>query len=183
MQKRGAIEMSISTIIIIVLAVAMLIFGMIFIRSIMCSGIVISEQVSTNVQNQIRGLFGANDFGVLCMGEKGEQIKIADGGRRPIVCVFRTEDGGKYNVTLKEIKSASGVPTANVQAWVIDSGFNGNVKVGEDTQTVALLNIPQNTPATTIKLTFEITGPNGAPETHNSLIDVTHVGAFTSAIC
>jgi len=170
------------TIVVIVLAVSMLILGMIFVRSIMCSGIIISEEISSNVQNEIRGLFGANDFGVKCMGEGGEEISIGDGGRRKVTCVVKTEEGGKYSLVLKEIKSLTN-PTQNVQAWVIDSGFDGNVGVGDNDVSVVTLNIPKNTPTTTLKITVEETNPNGVKKLHVSVIDVKHVGAFTSAIC
>jgi hypothetical protein len=183
--RKGAVEMSMSTIVVIVLAVSMLILGMIFTRSIMCSGIIISEEISSNVQNEIRGLFGADDFGVKCMGEGGEEIKIGDGGRRKITCVIKTEEGGKYSLQLKEIKSLipSGASTDVVKGWVIDSGFDGTAGVGDNDVSVVTLNIPRNTPTTTLKITIEETNPTGTKKTHISVIDVKHVGAFTSTIC
>lgn len=180
--RKGAVEMSMGTIVVIVLAVSMLIFGMIFVRSIMCSGIIISEEISSNVQNEIRGLFGANDYGVKCMGEGGEELSIGDGGRRKITCVVKTDEGGKYSLKLQEIKSLTN-PAQNVQAWVIDSGFEGSIGVGEDDVPVVTLNIPKDTPTTTLKITVEETNPAGVKKTHISVIDVKHVGAFTTAIC
>ena len=181
--EKGAVEMSMGTIVVIVLAVSMLILGMIFVRSIMCSGIIISEQISSNVQNEIKGLFGAQDFGVKCMGEGGEEIKIGDGGRRKIFCVIKTEEGGKYGLKMIEIKSLKGAPTASVQDWVKDSGFEGDVSVGDNMESVVLLDIPKNTPTTTLKITIEETNPAGTKKTHISVIDISHVGAFTSTIC
>jgi hypothetical protein len=180
---KGAVEMSMGTIVVIVLAVSMLILGMIFVRSIMCSGIQMSEQISEGVQNEIRGLFGANDYGVKCMGESGEEVTISDGGRRQIGCVIKTEEGGQYSLILKEISSLSGVSTSTVQQWVVDKDFSGSVGVGDNTQIVAVLNIPRNTPASTLKLTVEETGPTGTKQTHILRVNVAHVGAFTSAIC
>ena len=53
MKKRGALELSVGTMIIIVLALTMLILGMIFVRSIMCSGIVLTEEISRCVENEV----------------------------------------------------------------------------------------------------------------------------------
>jgi hypothetical protein len=181
--KKGAVEMSMGTIVVIVLAVSMLILGMIFVRSIMCSGIMMSEQISEGVQNEIRGLFGADDYGVKCMGEGGEEITIADGGTRRVGCVIKTDEGGQYSLRLTEIKSLTGAPTNTVQSWVVDSDYTGYAGVGDSVAEVVILNIPKNTPTTTIKLTIEETAPAGTKKTHISLINIEHVGAFTSAIC
>jgi len=180
--RKGAVEMSMGTIVVIVLAVSMLILGMIFVRSIMCSGIVMSEEISENVQNEIRGLFGANEFGVSCMGEGGEEVKIADGGRRKIICVIKTDEGGEYTIRVKEIKSLKGTPTADVNKWVLVNEWKGSVGVGEKTVDPLILNIPKNTQATTLRIIFEESGPGGV-KTHASTIDVAHMGAFTAAIC
>jgi hypothetical protein len=181
--RKAAIEMSMGTIIVIVLSISLLIFGMIFVRSVMCSGIIMTEEISSNVQNEIRGLFGANDYGVKCLGEGSEEKSIGDGGRRKIICMIKSEEGGQYSLQLKEIKSLAGISTENIQSWIIDSGFDGNVGVGESTQSVVTLNIPKNTPTTTIKIIIEETNPLGMQKTHISILDVKHVGTFTTAIC
>jgi len=181
--RKGAMEMSMGTIVTIVIAVSMLILGMVFVRSIMCSGIQMSEQISEGTQNKIRDLFGAQDYGVKCMGEGGEQITIADGGLRRVGCLIKTDEGGQYSLKLVEIKSLSGVPTDTVKAWVVDEGFTGFAGVGDTMAETVILNIPKNTPKTSLKLTIEETDPLGTKKTHISIIDVEHVGAFTGAIC
>ena len=182
--RKGAIEMSMGTIVTIVLAVSMLILGMIFVRSIMCAGLNISDQIGEGTKNQIRGLFGARDYGIKCMGEGGEEITLGDGGLRRVGCLIKTDEGGQYSLKLVDIKSLTGVPTDTVKTWVVDQDWTGYAGVGETmADTVALLNIPKNTPKTSLKLTIEETDSLGMKKTHISVIDIEHVGAFTAAIC
>ena len=181
--RKGAMEMSMGTIVTIVIAVSMLILGMVFVRSIMCSGIHMSDQISQGTQNKIRDLFGANDYGVKCMGEGGEIISISDGGVRRVGCLIKTDEGGQYSLKLVDIKSLKGATTDTVKAWVVDEGFVGFAGVGDTLAEVVILSIPKNTPKTSLKLTIEETDPVGTKKTHILYIDIEHVGAFAGAIC
>ena len=68
LNKKGGIELSMTTIVIIVISVIILIFGIIFGRNVMCSGIRLTDQVNTAVKNQLRDLFGSDTIGVVCQG-------------------------------------------------------------------------------------------------------------------
>jgi len=180
--KKGAMELSIGTIVIIVLAISMLVFGLVFVKKIMCSGIIITDQISTGVENEIKGLFNVDDYGVKCMGEAGEEIKLADGGRRQIACVIKTDESIEYNLKIKSIESLQGVSTNAVQKWIIDEDWKGTVSAGDKTVSVAVLDIPKNVDATSLKIIVqEIT--DFGEDTHTLYIDVVHLGGLTSAIC
>lgn len=185
--KKGAIELSISTIIIIVLAVVMLILGVVFVRSMMCAGIFIGEQITDGVQNEIRDLFGSNDVGVKCIGEEGKIFKIGTGGARPIACTMIVEEETEYSIKLDSIESKTdSVANRIVEEWVQDDEWEGTVQPGKNgrTEVGALLNIPSNAPKTTLKLNFEITNEDtGAMETHTSYIEVVPIGWFKASIC
>ena len=59
--KSGAMEMSIGTIVTIALLMVVLVLGMYLIRTIMCSGIILTEEISDSVRNEVKGLFGVDD--------------------------------------------------------------------------------------------------------------------------
>lgn len=183
--KKAAIEMSIGTIIVIVLAVAFLVLGLIFVRSIMCSGIQIGEDVSAGVKNEVRNLFQANSYGVKCEGEGSQEIKLATGGRRNIICIVKTEEAARYKVKLKSLESLKGASTAATNKWVLLDNFEGNVVPGGDGKEikVLVLDIPRDTPTTTLKLTFEETKDGVVGDTHISIIDIVPSGFFQSTIC
>jgi hypothetical protein len=118
--KKAALELSIGTIVIIVIAVAMLILGIVFVRSIMCSGIQIGEDVSQGVKNEIKSLFSADNYGVKCEGEGTQDIKLASGGMRKVICIVKTDAQAKYDFNIKSIKSLSGASDSIVKGWLID---------------------------------------------------------------
>ncbi len=182
--KRGALELSIGTIVVIVLAMAMLILGMVFVRSIMCSGIVLTEQISKSTENEIKNLFESRDYGIKCMGEAGEEVKLADGGKRQIFCVSNLDESGRYRLEVKSIESKAGVPTRQVQKWVVDKDWEGELSPGQTTNVVLVLNIPKKVSNTILKVVIEETNlDTGVKKTHVSYIDVVHVGVIKGAIC
>jgi len=181
-KKTGAMEMSIGTIVTIALLMVVLVLGMYLIRTIMCSGIVLTEEVSGNVKNEIKGLFGVEDYGIKCMGEAGKDIALGDGGRRQVVCVINTDTQTDYTLRVKNIESLKGVPINTVREWVLDEDWTGTVSPGQTTVTVLLLDIPREVSNTNLKI--EIEEDDGLnKKTHISYIDVKHVGTLNSAIC
>ncbi len=183
MKKRGAIEFSMTTIIIIVLGVTMLIFGMIFVRNIMCSGIIITDKITENVENEIKSLFGTNDYGVKCMGEAGQEIKIGDGGHRQIACVITVNKETYYELKIDEVKSLSGASQDSVDSWILDQDWSGTVSPGQKTVSVLVLDLPQKVSDTSLKITLNATISGDNTETHTSYINVVHVSGLTSAVC
>ena len=181
MKKRGALELSVGTMIIIVLALTMLILGMIFVRSIMCSGIVLTEEISRSMENEVKNLFGAREYGVKCMGEGGQEVRLATGGRRAFACIINTPTGGRYNL---EVTGVEDITTkADRSDLIADETPEWDVGTDPTTATVAVLNLPRGTPETTLKISILETDPNGVSKTHISYVDITPAGAFTAAIC
>ena len=181
-RKKGALELSISTMVIIVLAVTMLIFGMVFIKKIMCAGIIITDQIGEGIEDEIKRLIELEDFGVKCIGEEGKEIRLGDGGRRQIFCVIKSKSNSEYSLKFKKIESISGVK--DVQGWVVDKDWSGKVQPGLKTVTVAVLDVPYKVSDTSLKIEVEEENKDtGNKETHTLYINIEHVGTLTSAIC
>ncbi len=184
-KKHAAMEMSVGTIVTIVLLMALLVLGLFFIKNIMCSGIILTDQINEKVTNQIKGLFGENDYGVKCMGEGGQEIKLGDGGRRQIVCVVNEKEEKEYRFKMVNIESLKGVSTNNVKNWVLKDD-TGKIKIqpGSKTYSVILLDIPDKVSDTSLSIDIEQEDVGtGAVETHTLIIDVVHVGGVSAAIC
>lgn len=60
-QKRGALELSVGTIVIIVLAMSMLILGLVLVRNIFSGATEASDLINDNVKSQIQKLFNEED--------------------------------------------------------------------------------------------------------------------------
>ena len=184
--KKAALELSMGTIVVLVLSVSMLILGIILIRSIMCSGIEITEELSRGVKNEVKTLFGADRYGVRCAGQGTAEIRLATGGQRRLLCFIRTDTPATYDLDVNII-SLEGASTAVVNRWVISEGRK-DIKVspgGEGAEPIfAVLNIPADAQATTLEI--EITAKNqetGSVESIFSIIDIEPTGAFRRTIC
>jgi hypothetical protein len=184
MQKKAAMEMSMGTIVTIVLLIAVLILGLVFVRKIMCSGIILTDKIDEGLTNEITSLFGQDDYGVKCMGESGQQVKVADGGTRQIFCVINSKEQIEYNLKVKGIESLDGVTTKIVESWILDQDWKGKVSSGKTTKTILVLNIPDKVDNTNIELEIEVENlKTGSKETHNSYVNIVHVGGVSAAIC
>ncbi len=178
--------MSIGTIVILVIAIIMLIFGIVFVRSIMCTGIQVTEDLGEGVKNEVKGLFNAGQFGVKCVGEGSQEIKIGSGGRRKIICIVKTEEETEYDLNVRNVESVKGASGSVLDRWILDEGWSGIVSPGgEGTEaTVLLLDIPKDAPTTTLKITIDaVNGLTGTTRTHVSYIDVVPAGFFRTAMC
>jgi len=185
--KKAALEMSIGTIVIIVIAVTMLILGIVFVRSIMCTGIVWTEELNEGVMDQIRSLFNEDDYGVKCMGEEYKEIKLGSGGTRRIGCVIRTDENIDYSLVVKDIEVLKGASEATVEKWIIDQNYEGDVTSGGkgDSAVVLVMDLPRDAPATKLKITIEEMkgGDPATKDTHISYIDIEPSGFFRTTMC
>lgn len=177
-------EMSIGTLVTIVLLLSVLILGLFLTRRIMCAGITLTDEIDIRVKSEIKSLFGSDDYGIKCMGEGTEDIRLGDGGRRKIFCVSNLKDSATYSLKVKDVKSLRGVSTTNVQNWILDKDFEGPLSPGDETVVVLVLDIPDDTTETALKIEIEEKNLNtDTTQGHVLYIDVTHVGAVVSAFC
>jgi len=182
--RSAAMEMSIGTIVTIALLMVVLVMGMYLIRTIMCAGITLTEDISENVKNEVKGLFGVNAFGVKCMGEDAHKVTLGDGGSRSIACIINTDTQTDYKLRIKNIESLEGISTNIVNDWILDEHSDWSVSPGQTTATVLVLNIPREISNTKLKIEVEETNNlNSNIKTHISYIEIKHVGAIGSAIC
>jgi len=162
------------SLIIVVILVILLILGIIFARDVCSHGIQITENINPAVKNQLTTLFGADNYGVLCMGELGQVIKLGAGGKRQVICMIKTNETLDYELKVNEIDSLRGSTNEEVQKWVLTEGWKGTVNPGgnETEAPILVLNIPKNTPQTTLKLKIIETDNTGSTKIHYSYIDI-----------
>lgn len=159
--KRAAFEMSITTIVILVIALTMLIFGMIFVRNIMCSGMDLLKGVTAGTKSQIDKLFSTQGGQVVCLGQvPTPQTVFAIGETQSVYCGFNVEKTKRFTITKGEVKQVvlPGVEQVPVNTWVSDlvqrevtANLNDQV-----IQPIVYMNVPKDAPEVTftIKLTF-----------------------------
>lgn len=186
MNKRGGMELSMSTIVIIVIAIIVLIFGIIFGRNIMCSGIRATDQIDTAVKNQLRDIFGSDRIGVSCQGEEGSKVKLATGERVSLVCQIKTESPTEYTISIEDPVLLPGgekeVPMK--KSWILKSGWKGNVNPGNIMYAPVLyLNIPRDASKSTVSVKINVRTENGQPEPHYVVFDLQPLNFIQTTMC
>lgn len=101
MNKKGALELSVGTIVIIVIAMAMLILGLVFVRTIFSGATDSVDVINDNVRAEIDKLFSDNDKKVVVNLPDG-QVDIKKGNSFGIVFAVRNtaeaeSTAGKFN--------------------------------------------------------------------------------------
>lgn len=181
--KKAAIELSMTTIIVIVLSLALLILGFVLVRNIMCSSINIITQVGELSEGQIRDLFGAQGGEIQCMGEK-DQIPVYADKTNYIKCIINAEEVADYEFELNINEDDGTIPKETIKKWLSGEGKFRNVAPGDKkSKQIKILRIPDNAPAGDIALDLSVTR-NGEPLESNKLnFKVSRVNFASSALC
>lgn len=190
MKKRGAIELSMSTIVIIVLGVTMLILGMILVRGVMCSALGLTADINTKVSSELERYFGETGDEIVCIGEKGES-NIVPGATSYVWCSIKAPEEAIYTISLVDYSTTvESLSKDTIKSWI---------KKDKDTWTVApndnkpkapiTLSIPKTAPEGSISLKIEA---KKKPKSGGSDITIlsedlnfkiTRVGFIKSAMC
>jgi hypothetical protein len=157
-RKGGAIELSMTTIIVVVLSLTLLIMGFVFVRSIMCGAIGLSGSINEQTQSQINDLFSASGGEIQCFGDGSTPLKIASGSTFEVGCKFDAEETTHYRaeVTIDQDGSTilrKGVTLAELQTWIPVKRFEGDVTTSDnDAKRIALFDLPDDAPEGDISL-------------------------------
>jgi hypothetical protein len=143
--KRAALELSIGTIVILVLAMSMLILGLILVRTIFSGA---TDNVSTmneKVRQEINDLFVEGQKGVLKLAEGNAKIKQGD----PFGVAFGIINTGKTQkfrwstiVEDDNIRKKCGIADREAEAWIATGGTGSvELKSGDTYADRVLFNI------------------------------------------
>jgi hypothetical protein len=134
--KKGAIELSISTIVIIVLAMSMLIMGVILIKNIFAGATTSVDATNAGVKDQINQLFNNNNQKVVVALPNG-QVEIKKGASETVSFGIRNTDTGvagaeafTYTVSASSVQSTCASALSMSQAsQFVTLGASGSVSL------------------------------------------------------
>jgi len=183
--KNAAIELSVGTIIIIVLGVTMLILGMVLVRSVMCNAIGLTGDINTKVSSEINKYFGDSGSEVACIGSGGDAIKLATGQQNIIYCGIKAPASAKYDITVTQVKSGISTLTDDqLKQWLSLDTWSSTVAPGDTLpKKVARINIPSNAPEGSITIQVQINKDGQLLSTQDLDFTVSRVGTIQTAIC
>ena len=186
MNKKAAVELSVGTIVIIVLAMTMLILGIVLVRSIMCGAIGLTGEVNSKVRGEITKLFDATGGEVVCLGSGDKPITLTPGGDAQIVyCAIKATAPSKYKITVKPETIKGSISKERVKSWIIgQTSWEGTVAPGDESpKKVIRLAIPDNAPEELIQMQVEVQKDGTPLPTQDLDFMVRRVGLIRSAVC
>lgn len=183
--RRAALELSIGTVVILVLGVTMLIMGMVVTRSIMCGALGLTGEVNGKVRGELDKLFDSTEGEVACLGS-GDAVKMVPGETNIIHCSIRAPEKATYKIEIASVGStSSSITKETVQKWVATKGaWVGEVAPGDfDSKKPARLVIPNNAPEGNIQLQLKVQRNNELISTQDLDFEISRVGFVRSAAC
>jgi hypothetical protein len=162
--KKAAVELSIGTIVIIVLAMSMLILGLVLIRGIFTGATDNVDELNEKVNQEVKNLFVSNDErAVLRLTEstakvkQGSEFGVAFGVRN-------TEQGAigaatfSYDTNLEDnqIRENCGVSKEVAERWIRFGSGSLSVRPGESDSALIKVSIPEESPLCETKYSIEI---------------------------
>ncbi len=163
--KRAAIELSIGTIVIIVLAMSMLILGIVLVRTIFKGGIDVAEMTTDQLKNQVAQLFG--DDKKLVVYPDSRHIDVEQGKTSGFgIGVKNVQPGSSvdtkfsYEVIVSDpdIRKKCNVGERDAEDWIVTGRSEDNIQIasGDSTATKVLFEIPVGSPLCTIRYRINV---------------------------
>ena len=183
--RKAALEMSVGTIVVIVLAVSMLILGIVLVRSIMCSAIGLTGQVNEKVESELNRLFSDQGGEVQCIGAGGEPVKILPGQTNILYCTIKAPETAEYSFTVASIASDStSLTSEGLQGWLIGDIFTRAIPPGDnEPKKVVRIRIPENAPEALIYLDLDISKNGELISTKTLDFEISRVGVIRNTLC
>lgn len=183
--KHSAIELSIGTIVIIVLAMTMLILGIVLVRSIMCGAIGLTGDVNNKVSGEINRLFGASGGEVVCIGGGEEAVALIPGKTNIVYCSVNADKEAEYEIKAASIKGSI-VTESELQSW-IQGGTSLTKRIAPsvepELQKFLRLAVPNNAPKDLIIIEVEVYKDGKLIASPSLDFEVKKVGTINAAIC
>ncbi|MFH1637335.1 MAG: hypothetical protein ABIB71_02825 [Candidatus Woesearchaeota archaeon] len=151
MKKKGAIELSMTTIIVVVIGITLLILGIKFVYDTMGDVSGLSRTVFEGTQSEIQSLFGKSEDPInvnptsmqLEQGNAGEiKVYIRNGG----------QTGGAFSYTLQVTDLPDEEDKAYAEDWFIADESPADLESGQIFEDVVAVDIPDDATIGTYKL-------------------------------
>lgn len=181
--KKAALELSVSTIVVIVLGVTMLIIGMVLVRNIMCGALGLTGDINSKVQSQINELFGASEGEIQCIGAGSDPVQLVPGKLNTVWCGIHADSSANYRIEATEI-TAKGVSSTETSKWIQSKIWTGIVAPGDSSpKKVVRIDLPANAPETNVIVRVSVTR-DGTPITTQDLdFEIKRAGLVRASVC
>lgn len=185
-KKKGAMELSISTIVIIVIALTMLILGIVLVKSIMCSAIKLTSGASSAAQKEVDKLFQANGGEIQCVGSEGDPVAMAPGSTNFVSCGIKADVTGEYEITLQSVKSLekNAISSTQFNNWIKVDKWKGTVAPNDLlAKKVVVLELPKDAPKVSIMMQVVAKRNGEVISTQDLNFRISDMGVIRATMC
>jgi len=191
-RKSGAIELSMTTIIVVVLSLTLLIMGFVFVRSIMCGAIGFTEEINSKVNREIQQLFETSGGEVVCVGSQEAKTMIPGQDNFIFCSINAKQQGEDYTIRLAEPIKSADISSRETATWIkpgndvwTEKDFPPQDKTPRKTITVS---IPEEASEGNIRINIiatksGTTGTNAVTGSKNLDFRVTRSGVVRNILC
>ncbi|MEM2772630.1 MAG: hypothetical protein QXR88_02175 [Candidatus Pacearchaeota archaeon] len=180
--KRGAFELSVTTIVILVIAMVLLILGLFLVKKIMCGAMVIASETLEGARKQISSVFSEQGGEIQCQGRESPVI-VVPGRANGFGCLFTPQE--KRTTYTIQLKSAS-YGNQDVKKWFIRSKDVVTVNYGESKPGALIINVPKNQEHGYVNVEIDIikqVGTESSTESYTLTLEVKSLGWLRENIC
>lgn len=149
LNRKGAIELSMTTVVVIVLSMTMLILGLVLIRNIFQGATYNVQQINDKVREQINSLFLENSEQKIIVYLADQKATIKQGDVFGVAFAIRNIDPSarKFEYTVTPEAGGNCPTTVNPANWiVVGSKGSREVQSGDTTYEIARFQPPLTTP-------------------------------------
>jgi len=161
LNRKGAIELSMTTVVVIVLSMTMLILGLVLIRNIFQGATYNVQQINDKVREQINSLFLENTEQKIIVYLADQKATIKQGEVFGVAFAIRNLDAAarKFEYTVTPEAGGNCPTTANPANWVV-VGQTGSrdVQSGDTTYEIARFQPPLTTPLCIARFKISVKG-------------------------
>jgi hypothetical protein len=182
--KKAAIELSLGTIVIIVLGVTMLILGMVLVRGVMCSAMGLTGAINGKMESELNKYFGETEDEVVCIGES-DPIKMAPDADNLIHCSIKAKQQAKYEFTIVDYGSTiNRLTKEKITPWIKQGTSADNVAPDDRSpKKIARIQIPDSAPEGNIWFKLEIKKDGELLRTKTLDFAIARAGFIKSKLC
>ncbi len=178
--RKGAMEMSMGTIVTIVLLMSVLVLGVVLVQKIFKTGTSAIKGIDTKVQSEIENLFSSEGKAKVIVVPKEREIEISQGEDGGFALAFSNQDpdDGTFSYTVKASRISKDCKITLDQADNLialgESGDGINIPSGGDNRDSAIFvkfNVPETVPLCTIRYGVDVK-KDGQQYTNTIYVDV-----------
>ena len=158
--KKGAMELSMSTVVILVLAMSMLILGLVLIRTIFTGAKYNVDQINNKVQDEINKLFVEDKKIVVYLAnnkadiKQGESWGIAFGVKNLIQGV---SESAKFSYEVTMAESGCNIKEKEALSWIkLGQGSSINLAPGQTKVWLVRFEVPDGSPLCMVRYNVDI---------------------------